>query len=364
MTEFDENKFEDLKKNATIALDNGKEMGDKYGLYLHICEDGKFEDTELATIKSRLNKLTKEKIISEATCLLQALGRATTVLDLFDDLFIFDKETEEQQGLFEKYGRKNMPRGTTNSTLEEFDKYMKQVNEKLTSWGDGIVSDMRKTVKEEVSATLPEVVKEAVKEVSKNTKFTKPWADLFKKSQEELKHEAKRAFESTLTENMTENQHKIIEKVQATQDVENFEKEKRSRNIIIKGIPQSLADTPQQRKQHDLTHVREICGIDNTKILKCIRAGSNAEDRDKINDPRLLIVTLPSPKEAKELHRYGNGSRKMLNGKVVWINPDLTQKERDMNFKCRQLKREHQRSTSSTNKPNFMCSDDTTKLLS
>ncbi len=50
-----------------------------------------------------------------------------------------------------------------------------------------------------------------MKEVSKNTKFTKPWADLFKKSQEELKCEAKRAFENTLTETMTENQHQMLD---------------------------------------------------------------------------------------------------------------------------------------------------------
>ena len=59
---------------------------------------------------------------------------------------------------------------------------------------------MRNILKEEISGALPDVVKETVKETSKNTKFTKPWADLFKKSQEELKHEAARAFNETLSD--------------------------------------------------------------------------------------------------------------------------------------------------------------------
>lgn len=36
-----ESDFRALKKNATIARDNGKEIGDKYGVDLHICEKGK-----------------------------------------------------------------------------------------------------------------------------------------------------------------------------------------------------------------------------------------------------------------------------------------------------------------------------------
>ena len=132
--------------------------------------------------------------------------------------------------------------------LKDIDGFLEEVDEKLKNWKDGLISEIRADVKNEIKESLPTVVSESVKDISKNSKFTKPWLDLFKRSQDELKDEARRGFESTLKEQLIENQQTIIERVQAAEDVLEFEKQRRSRNVVIRNIPESTDSDPKVRK--------------------------------------------------------------------------------------------------------------------
>ena len=104
----------------------------------------------------------------------------------------------------------------------------------------------------------------------------------------------------------------------------------------------SRAEAPNDRKAHDLQYVEKICNIERGVIKKCIRAGKPLDElRDR---PRLLIVTVPSPDIASELHKYRNGCKVRMDGLVHWINPDLTQHDRKLNFEARQGRRALQQS--------------------
>ena len=227
--------------------------------------------------------------------------------------------------------------------LKDIDGFLEEVDEKLKNWKDGLISEIRADVKNEIKEILPTVVSESVKDISKNSKFTKPWSDLFKKSQDELKEEARRGFESTLKEQFIENQQTIIERVQAAEDVLEYEKQRRSRNVVIRNIPESTDSDPKVRKEHDLGYVTQIFGkIKPTKILKCFRAGakSNNDDDQDLQKNRLVIVSLESPEEARQMHKFGMGNRVALGSHEFWVNPDLTQHERNANFKAREFKRQ------------------------
>lgn len=211
------------------------------------------------------------------------------VFKLFSHMAIMCKEMseawelndEQQDDFFGRLKGETAAHSECEGKLREIDGFLEEVDEKLKNWTDGLISEIRKDVKNEIKEILPTVVSESVKDISKNSKFTKPWSDLFKKSQDELKEEARRGFESTLKEQLIENQQCILERVQAAEDVLEFEKQRRSRNVVIRNIPESTDADPKVRKEHDLGYVTRIFGkIKRTKILKCFRAGAKSDTDD------------------------------------------------------------------------------------
>ena len=89
-----------------------------------------------------------------------------------------------------------------------------------------------------------------------------------------------------------------------------------------------------------MTFVKDITGISDNEIVKCIRAGPKINKRTGIKvETRPIIVTVESPELAKRLHKYGNGNRVLSDGKIWWINPDLTLSERQANYRARELMR-------------------------
>ena len=199
---------------------------------------------------------------------------------------------------------------------------------------------MKSILNQEIRNSLPGVVKEAVKDISTNTNFTKPWADLFKKTHEELKSETNNVLQESITKALTESKHEIIESVQMKYDCDMFEKEKRSRNIVIAHCPESEAENASERLRYDIEFVKSVTGISDNEIRKCIRAGPK---EDKVTgtkkSPRPIIVTVQSPELAKSLHKYGNGNKVIYGSKIWWVNPDLTISERQANFNAREYKR-------------------------
>jgi hypothetical protein len=86
--------------------------------------------------------------------------------------------------------------------------------------------------------------------------------------------------------------------------------------------------------------VKDITGISHNEILKCIRAGPKINKQTgKKSEARPIIVTVESPDLAKRLQKYGNGNRVLSDGKIWWINPDLTLSERQANYRAREMMR-------------------------
>ena len=120
------------------------------------------------------------------------------------------------------------------SSHDKLDKHLEKIGEKLSNWGERITSEMKEILEKEIPSALPEVTKDAVKEISTNTKFMKPWNELFKKSQVELKDEANKTFRTTLKTALTESQQEIVSRVQQKHDVDMFERDRRVCNFVIK----------------------------------------------------------------------------------------------------------------------------------
>ena len=126
-----------------------------------------------------------------------------------------------------------------------------------------------------------------------------------------------------------------------------FEKERRSRNIVIGKFPESSAENPSERFQYDLAFVKSVTGLPDNEIVKSIHAGPK-EDRetgDKATS-RPIIVTVQSPELARRLHKFGNGNKVIHDGVEWWINPDFTQSDRKVNFRARLHQRMRQQQSS------------------
>jgi hypothetical protein len=194
--------------------------------------------------------------------------------------------------------------------MSDFDSHLKDVNEKLMKWDDDITSRMNDIIKQRVDETLPEITKEVIDETIKSKKFNRPWADLFKKTQSEFKTEANNAFKETLSTALTDSQHGILEKLQMKHDCDMYQKEKRSRNIVISNCLESSSENAQERMNYDRKFVKRVTELSDAYVLKCIRAGHRIDrDTGKKAIARPIIVSVGTPDFAKELHKYGNGNK-------------------------------------------------------
>ena len=255
---------------------------------------------------------------------------------LVDEAFKYVKLLFEARMLLSK-----IPIGILPESLDLDDTLLQTGSMKLPDfdtdqWGNKIVEKLEERLTEKAEDILPTVVNDAVKNITSSKKFTKPWIDNFRKSQSEFKGEINKVFRETLKTSLQETQHQTVDAISSRQDLEEYEKKKRSSNIVIRGAPESDCETAAARKEQDTSFVAKICGIRSEEMVKVFRAGKRDENS---NSPRPIIVTLTSPDLANRLHKYGNGGRVILEKRVWWINPDLTAGERKRQFECREMKR-------------------------
>ena len=221
------------------------------------------------------------------------------------------------------------------SKVEElFDGWKGQIQEEI-----GLESQVKQCVKQNLKA----VVKEAVDIVVDTQDFKKTFSDAVKGSKKAIKIEAEKSFKTSLTQALKENQTEILEQTVTRYDADQFEKEKRCRNIVINNITESSAQNINERIKADTQFVSSLLDISETKIERCFRAGpplGTGTNKDRIS-PRPLIIILESPELARHYHKYGNGSKIIYEGNDYWINPDLTRAERRANYHARQLRRNH-----------------------
>ena len=166
---------------------------------------------------------------------------------------------------------------------------------------------------------------------------------IVKESQDSIKVQTEKWFENSLTSALQESQEEMIQHTTSRHDADLFEKEKRSRNVAIRSIPESEKAAINDRINDDIELFAEIANVSKDQIEKCYKAGhplgTGANSKSNRTGPRPLIVVLDTPESARTLHRYGNGNKVSHDGTEYWINPDLTRSERIANYKARQLLR-------------------------
>ena len=274
-----------------------------------------YDGFEKARVKNKLKRLNKDPLIKKT-------------LELVDLLY------QSKQFLRDWKDRPTGDSGTAK--VMDYD----ASNIDMDAWGEELMTKIGDKVSTKVEEIIPEVIKDAVDQISQSKKFTKPWIDQFRKSQSEFKDEANKVFKESLSETLTKHQFEAISTLSSKHQIEEMEIKKRKRNIVIGSIPEAHSDiATAERIDHDRSFVKKICKIDDEQLLKCFRAGKRNED----GTPRLVIATVISPDLANQLHRFGNGQKVVLERKLWWVNPDLTQYERHANFRAREFKRARQK---------------------
>ena len=110
---------------------------------------------------------------------------------------------------------------------------------------------------------------------------------------------------------------------------EQAEQEKRVRNLAIYNLPESQAASAEERIKEDISLLTDIVKQElkrSYKIEKAYRAGKKLDNR-----PRTLIVTMENEASKWDLLKAGNGLRESRDdvARNVYINRDLTQRERE-----------------------------------
>ena len=181
----------------------------------------------------------------------------------------------------------------------------------------------------------------------------KSYADMLKNSQKKMKDDFGKTIKATLETSLKDHQGEIVEKTVMKHEADLYEKERRSRNIVISNVPESNKSDVKEKIEDDIIFIQDVIGIDRSTIVKASRAGSkkpNDSAESAVNRPRPLIVILQSPDLAKQSHKYGNGQRIIdNNNNAYWINPDYTQAERRANYEARKARKLRQRSPAGQN---------------
>ena len=198
---------------------------------------------------------------------------------------------------------------------------------------------IQETVKSEIEKAVPGIVRSVVEATVKAREFKKTFADVAAGRAEQLEKKVEKTVEKTMHSAIKENQQALLQKAAQKQDAERHEREKRKRNIVVSNLVESSLSTPKGRYDSDIKKLMKILEpsvTSDAQIVNCYRAGAKREN----GEPRLLIVTLETPRLAEHFHNYGAGHRVQYGEKYIWINPDMIKADRDANYNARELMRE------------------------
>ena len=204
-------------------------------------------------------------------------------------------------------------------------------------FGGDIEKPVQDAVKAEVKKAVPGIIKAVIQETVRENNFKKTFADVVKEKQEQFNAHASKTIEKTMETAINNNQHKLVEKASQKIDSDQFEREKRKRNVVFSGVPESSNSTASGRLKSDMRKVEKIIEPEEDGlVITCHRAGKKVDGKD-----RLLIVTMATPELAQIVHGYGSG-RKCLaeKNRVIWCNPDLIKADRIANYNARKQQRE------------------------
>ena len=182
-------------------------------------------------------------------------------------------------------------------------------------------------------------------------------ADQNKKMEQNIKdcHQEKRSYADILKGTCDEVVRKVSEKVaglpadttgnvgpnppgKSVQDIsvvfdDFLDKEKRKLNLVVHNLPEPEGETFQERSAKDATlftsMIKEVFKL-SVAPLKSFRVGKKLQGKS-----RLLIVTLDGMSTKYDILKLAPQLRNSENYSNVYINPDMTQKEREQGKKLR-----------------------------
>jgi len=115
---------------------------------------------------------------------------------------------------------------------------------------------------------------------------------------------------------------------------EYVDRERRRANLVIHNLPESEATQQSDRIAYDISEfeaiVREELKIDNVKVAKAVRLGAR-----KGSHSRLLLITMDHERSKWRILSQSTKLRASRKWKEVYICPDLTAKERELNKRLR-----------------------------
>eukprot|EP00116_Pleurobrachia_bachei_P005844 sb/3466106/ len=320
--------------------------------------------TGLTKIKGQLDKViqssgkSKEDTIKEykkvmewVTMVLDRdLPAIQRVLQGSEGIAKLQKENADLTGEVSVLTAQNADLWKVNEKLTDYSKVTDKVQEMLTEFKRDLPDPaqsqvdvtMKKEIKDAVKDNLKEVMTEAVNKIVNTDKMKKTFAEVVNNSQNIIKKETKKCFDESLSSALQESQNEIVAKTTARQEDDQFEKERRVRNVTVVNIPESSLPESKDREEADAVFTSELLQIRRNQVIACYRAGppiGTGSNKDK-EGPRPLIVVLETPELAKSKHKYGNGDRIIVDGVIYWVNPDLTRAERKANWRAREKRKE------------------------
>ena len=188
---------------------------------------------------------------------------------------------------------------------------------------------LRKTVKDEMKAIMPEVVEEikagvklafeedSMKQIVNGAKeaISKSWADIAKTEQKRV---MKEVVEKTSDSALQTSLGRI--------SADLSEQKNRSRNCVVSNIPEGYGGPDSTL----IEVVANFAELETSDIADCKRLG-----KKETGTNRIILVRFKKEDVAAGFHNYGRG-RHLGNNK--WVNPDLTRTEREAKYRMRKEK--------------------------
>ena len=172
---------------------------------------------------------------------------------------------------------------------------------------------------DDIGKTLLENTMAMKEEIAKVEGVAKTYSEVVKSHQKKNETDSKHVSANNLQECFESFQH------------EKDEQAKRKCNLAVVNMPESTATETEERVKEDSELFTDIVKQElrlNVKVEKAIRVGKKTEDR-----PRVLIVTLKDEETKWEVLKASKALRNSENdiAKNIYINKDMTQKEREKN---------------------------------
>ena len=122
------------------------------------------------------------------------------------------------------------------------------------------------------------------------------------------------------------------------------QKDRRRKNIVIRGVPESESEVNEERFAHDIQFLVGEADIQKSDIIRCFRVGSKDPEKraQRVKNGkspyRALVCELPTEADVIAQTNGGSGHRFKVGDKEYWINRDLTPAQQLAGFRFRKNK--------------------------